>query len=324
MAFQKNSRLKDFAYYKTGGTCELLSVAESETELREHMREIKRRGLRLQLLGGGTNSLVMDEHFPGAFVVFSGLKRLERHGDLLIVGAGVENSLIPKLALGAGLVGASWMYRLPGQLGGTTRMNARCYGGEISQIVKKVRTVTLGGEAREYTDPAMFRGYKDTIFMDNGELISEVEIKLAPGNAKEIEEKMLFCEADREGKGQFDYPSCGCVFKNDHAVGITSGILLDQVGAKQLKHQGAEVSPHHANFVYNKGATSRAILELSVQMRQLVYDRFGIWMEYEMEILGEAPADLAAEIALERPGRWTEPKYAELLMPLRAKMVGKT
>lgn len=324
MPLIKDAQLKDFAYYKTGGTADLVLAPESAHELATFAKDMAQKGVPLQLLGGGTNSLVIDEHYQGAYVVFSRINGVKIDGAKITAGAGVDNSVIPRLALRHRLSGASWMNGLPGQLGGTVRMNARCYGGEISQIVTKVQAVTRRGEIKTYTDPKMFRGYKDTIFMDNGELITEVEIALQPnGDAKEIEEKMLFCRGDREKKHQYDFPSCGCVFKNDYDVGVSSGMLLDTAGAKKLKHQGAEVMQHHANFVYNKGATSRAILEISVMMRELVYDHFGVWMDYEMEILGTMPRDLAEKVDERRPAKWREPVNLAKLEPLRRKMAGK-
>lgn len=306
--------LKEFAYYATGGTCDILYEPRSVAELQAAVRAINAAGCPMFLLGGGTNSLVLDEHFPGAVIVFKHLSTLACDGRRITCGAGVENSAVAKLALEKGLAGAAWMYRLPGQIGGTVRMNARCYGGEISQIVKRVTVVTRAGDIKTYDEPkAVFRGYKDTLFMDNGDLVAGCEIDLSPGDAPAIEAQMLFCEKDREGKGQFTYPSCGCVFKNDYSVGVSSGILLDKSGAKALKVGGAEVSDTHANFVFNKGATSREILEISFAMRELVYTTFGAWMEYEMEVLGELPEDLARRVKEERPQRLKE----ELLEPLR-------
>lgn len=309
-------KLCDISYYRTGGTCAALHAPASIAELAQVMRGVAERARPFFLLGGGTNSLVLDEPYPGEVVTFGKLSRLEVRGTTIVAGAGVENTAVAKLALQHGLAGAAWMNRLPGQLGGTVRMNARCYGGEISQIARKVTTVTRRGEVVVYEDPAMFRGYKDTIFMDNGEVVAEVELALRPGDPAAVEAEMRFCEDDRVKKGQFDFPSCGCVFKNDYAVGVSSGILLDTAGAKKLKHGGAEVSPHHANFVYNKGASSRDILQVSFAMRQLVYDKFGVWMEYEMEVLGAMPPDLRARFDERRPAQWDEGALA----PLRAKM----
>ena len=60
-----------------------------------------------------------------------------------------------------------------------------------------------------------------------------------------------------------------------------------------MRRGSAVVSSHHANFIYNTGgAKSRDILELSLQLRERVWDAFGVWLEYEMEILGTIPSDL--------------------------------
>jgi UDP-N-acetylmuramate dehydrogenase len=312
--------LKDFAYYGTGGPCDVLYAPADVAELAAVVAEVNRRRQPLCLLGAGTNSLVMDDEFHGAFLVFRNLQDLRRDGVRLTAGAGVENTLLSQTALRSGLTGAAWMNRLPGQLGGTVRMNARCYGGEISQIVTRVTAVARDGTVRVYDDLGLvFRGYKDTLFMTNGDLIADVELTLAPGDAAAIaqtEAQMRFCASDREGKGQFEHPSCGCVFKNDYGVGVPSGMLLEAAGVKALKHGGAEVSPYHANFVYNKGATSRAILELTLMMRERVFKMFGAWLEYEMEILGTMPADLAGAVNERR----AHALRAEAIRPLKEKM----
>lgn len=307
--------LKEFAYYATGGTCDALYEPRTVGDLQVAMRKIAAAGQPYFLLGGGTNSLVMDEHFPGAVIVFKHLDELRCDGAKITCGAGVENSAVAKLALEKRLTGAAWMYRLPGQIGGTVRMNARCYGGEISQIVKKVTVVTRTGDIKIYASPKqVFRGYKDTLFMNTGDLVAGCEIALIPaGDAAAIEAQMLFCEKDRKSKGQFTYPSCGCVFKNDYGIGVSSGVLLDKAGAKDLKVGGAAVSASHANFVFNIGATSRDILEISFAMRELVYKKFGAWLAYEMEILGALPSDLRAKVDEVRPQHLDD----EQLAPLR-------
>lgn len=310
------AELREYAYYRTGGRCDRLYAPETIEELQDSVQEIRRSGLPWFLLGGGTNSIVMDEHWPGAVLVFRHMQRLEVRGDVLYVEAGVDNTTIARRAHEHGLAGAAWMNRLPGQLGGTVRMNARCYGGEISEIARRIVAVTRTGQVREYADRAVFRGYKDTMFMDNGDLVAAAELQLAPGDRAEILAKMKFCEDDRTRKGQFLFPNCGCVYKNDYTVGVPSGMLLETAGAKTLRKGAAEVSQGHANFVYNKGATSRDILELTIMMRELVYERFGVWLEYEMEMLGHVPEDLQERIAEVRPASF-KPEVEKLRAKFR-------
>ena len=123
---------------------------------------------------------------------------------------------------------------------------------------------------------------------------------------------MDYCEQDRVRKGQFTFPSCGCVFKNDYSVGVPSGLLLEHAGVHKLSRDRVQINPKHANFVFNKGASSREIIETTLHMRELVYQEFGVWLEYEMEILGDLPADLKTKIVEKRSPDRNEEKLSEI------------
>ncbi len=307
-------KLRDLAYYRTGGRCRALYKPKSIEDLSRIVQALHATQQKYFVLGGGTNSLVLDEDWPGAVIVFQRMKAIEIRDSALYAEAGADNTDVAKFALEAKLDGIAWMNRLPGQIGGTVRMNARCYGGEISQVAEEVHAVLPDGTIRIYTaEDRVFRGYKDTLFMDNGAIVAAAVLKLTEGVRGSIETRMKFYEQDRMSKGQFHYPTCGCVFKNDYSVGIPSGMLLDKAGAHKLSRDLVSLNPQHANFVYNKGAGSRDILELTLAMRELVYREFGVWMEYEMEILGELPEDLQKKISEKRPQRPLEDK----LQPLR-------
>ena len=312
----KDAKLRDYAYYGTGGTCEVLYLPKSLEDAAKAYHAILESGRPYFLLGGGSNSLVVDEHWPGAVFGFAKLTEATVDGTSLVVQAGVSNTAVAELAFANSLAGAAWMNRLPGQIGGTVRMNARCYDGEISQIVREVKYLhRQSGVLTSSRHPKMFKGYKDTIFMESGHIVLEATLELSKGNPADIQAVMAACARDRISKAQFAYPTCGCVFKNDYDVGVSSGALLEAAGAKGMQMGGAEVSQGHSNFVYNKGASSKDILELTLAMRELVYEKFGVWMEYEMEILGRPSPSLTEALTKVRPARWR----LDLLKPLRSK-----
>ena len=296
--------LAEISYYRTGGEASLFFAPNTLEELSDQVRFCARRCIPYQLLGAGSNSLVSDVFYPGAMISLQQLNHLQVKGERLICGAGVDNTKLSETAFESGLAGLGWMNGLPGSIGATARMNARCYGGEISQVVTGVTVVDSAGQihqldlsSKKLREQA-FKGYKDTRWMKTSEIIAQVELTLLPERHPEKTlEKMRYCLEDRRSKHQFDYPSCGCVFKNDYRteVGVSSGLLLDLAGAKRVSSLRVAVSEYHANFLFNLGgASSRDILELSFQMRELVYQEFGVWLEYEMEFLGVMPKDLAA------------------------------
>jgi UDP-N-acetylmuramate dehydrogenase len=290
-------------------------------EAKKFFVEAKKSGLPYFVLGGGSNSLVWDGHYKGSVFNFSKLNEIKSDQNKLFCGAGADNTAIAEKAYDLSLEGCAWMNRLPGQIGGTVRMNARCYGGEISQIVSRVSCLDSSGNlvVRNHDQKnRLFKGYKDTVFMSNQDIIVGVELDLQEnGNQLELRKKMDNCERDRIKKDQFVHPSCGCVFKNDYEIGLPSGMLLQEADVQSMTVGGASISPKHSNFIYNQGATSYDILLLSFQMQEKVWDIFGVWLSYEMEVLGELPTDLAQRFCEKRRHQPNE----ELLTPLRKNFI---
>lgn len=310
--------LKDISYYKTGGTADNIFAPADIDELSRELKAIRENNVPCFILGAGSNSLVMDDHWPGTVLLCNNLNDIEVNKEIVRVQAGVENTQFVEACLNNELEGVSWMNYLPGQIGSTVRMNARCYGGEISQIVESVTAVNKSGKVKTYRGSGVFHGYKDTVFMENGNIVAEVTFKLSKGNPGDIQNHMDFCRSDRESKHQFMYPSCGCVFKNDYTVGIPSGMLLEDAGVRQLSNESVEISPYHANFVFNKGAAARDILSISLDMRDLVYEKFGVWLEFEMELLGVVPEDLKRRASETKTQKFSQKE----LEPLRQKFQG--
>jgi UDP-N-acetylmuramate dehydrogenase len=87
----------------------------------------------------------------------------------------------------------------------------------------------------------------------------------------------------------------GSTFKNpgdSRAEGRTAGMLLEAAGCRGLRVGGARFSDKHANFVENMGdATTADVLELMRQGRQRVREQFGVELEAEVQLLGEADAE---------------------------------
>jgi UDP-N-acetylmuramate dehydrogenase len=129
MPILRDIELRELAYFKTGGGCDALNAPSDRKELAAIVKKLVKNKQPFFLLGGGSNSLVMDESFRGQVIVFKNFSNLERHENLFRVGAGITNTDFAEFACREGFNGAGWMNRLPGQIGGTVRMNARCYGG---------------------------------------------------------------------------------------------------------------------------------------------------------------------------------------------------
>jgi UDP-N-acetylenolpyruvoylglucosamine reductase len=86
----------------------------------------------------------------------------------------------------------------------------------------------------------------------------------------------------------------GSTFKNPDpdapgVEGRSSGQLLEAAGCRGLRVGGARFSEKHANFVENdEGATTADVLALMAAGRRRVHERFGVTLEPEVQVLGEA------------------------------------
>jgi UDP-N-acetylmuramate dehydrogenase len=87
----------------------------------------------------------------------------------------------------------------------------------------------------------------------------------------------------------------GSTFKNPgdaRAEGRTAGMLLEAAGCRGLRVGGARFSEKHANFVENMGdATTADVLELMREGRRRVREQFGVELEAEVQLLGDADAE---------------------------------
>ncbi len=278
--------LAPYTTYRVGGPADLaLSPLDAE-DLAAAAAELWRCGQGFEVLGGGSNVLVSDRGLRGVVVLTGGLRALRVQGARIVAGAGVPSHDVAEAARAAGLTGAEFLTRLPGSVGGACFMNARAYGGEVAGVLCQARLVGRDGAARDVPCRGADFGYKRSPFQGSGEVIVEVTLALRPGDPARIAARMAEIAASRDERHELEHPSCGCVFKNDHRVGVPAGQLIEACGLKGLREGDAVVSPHHANFVLNLGGASAAQLRRLIErVRQAVQQQTGHRLELEVRLL---------------------------------------
>jgi UDP-N-acetylmuramate dehydrogenase len=266
---------KALTYYAIGGPTTRVEMPQSMSSLQALWFELCSADEPVALIGAGSNILCSDAAFDGTVLScrrLTGWQVLTQTEGAcsLLIEAGVTNTECAEIALELGFSDAAWMNRMPGQLGATIRMNARCYGGEISQLVTDVFTLDPSGHFGHHRGKQVFRGYKDTILMDNKEIVTAAILQLSkPAKTDDILAIMEGCESDRHRKKHFLYPSCGSTFRNNYSLGKPSGQIFDELGLKGRSAGGAQISEHHGNFIFNKSnATAQDILSLAATMAE--------------------------------------------------------
>lgn len=287
-AVELDMPLAPHTHYGVGGPADLALFPEDGGEVARALELLREGECPVTVLGGGTNVLVSDAGVRGAVVLTTSLSSLEADGAEVTAGAGVQSDAVAAAARDAGLTGAEFLTCLPGTIGGACYMNARAHDGEVSGVLTRVVTVTPEAElGRRHLTPEEF-AYKRSPMQGTGELIVEVTLALAPGDDGRIRRRMDQIEASRRQRHELDFPSCGCVFKNDRSVGVPSGVLIDRCGLKGYRRGDVQVSPYHGNFVFNTGEASAAQLrEVMEHLRAAVQETTGHTLEFEVQFLGD-------------------------------------
>ncbi len=286
--------------FQVGGPVPIMALPKNEEEVQQILSVAAMGfGLRPFFMGRGTNLLVSD---AGADLLvvksYDGLSRLELlpEGEwpghrTIRAGSGVSLARLANFALEHGLTGLEFAQGIPGSVGGGVYMNAGAYGGEMSQVVSSVSSVSCPGQesVREHVDPEF--SYRHSQFQEQDEFILRACFSLRPGDPAEIRAKMDDFAARRREKQPLEYPSAGSTFKRPAPVDgkpVYAAALIDRCGLKGLAVGGAQVSEKHAGFVVNRGGAACAdIIAVMAQVRERVLQETGVALEPEVRFLGK-------------------------------------
>jgi UDP-N-acetylmuramate dehydrogenase len=285
---RENILIKEFTSFKTGGVARFFAEPTTIPALHETFQWLNQTRLPYITLGEGTNVLIGSGIYPGLVLRMVHLKNIVKENSLLVCEAGVNNSDLASYLLENEWTGGEFLHGLPGSLGGSAVMNARCYGQQMADIIQWVDTFDETGQEHRYNHEELQFGYKSTVLQAKKELVIRLGLQFQKGKKTDIQQRMIDNKSDRENNHQYTYPSAGCIFKNPYEVGIPAGKIIEELGWKGKRLGRAEVYEHHANFIINReGATSEEILALAKAIQQDVQHRKGIRLDFEVRILGQ-------------------------------------
>jgi UDP-N-acetylmuramate dehydrogenase len=286
--FIENYPLSKVTSLGVGGPADLFIQAKSADDVANAQLFALENNLPLTLIGYGTNLLIRDGGIRGVVLqITESLSQAQVEGTILTAQAGCLLGSLAKLALRHCLTGLEFAVGIPGGLGGAAFMNAGAYGGEIGPLIENIQFVQ-DGRLQCWNRAEFYFSYRSSRLQQEikDAIVTEVELKLAPGAKPAILEKMNDFQGQRRSKQPLEYPSAGSTFKRP--PGHYVGPLIEQAGLKGLRIGGAEVSTKHAGFIIKiDEATSRDFLDLIAKIQETILQDFGIALEPEIRILGE-------------------------------------
>jgi UDP-N-acetylmuramate dehydrogenase len=288
--------------FRIGGPADLLVVPDTVDELAHVLRTAAAAGVRVALLGGGSNMLIGDGGVRGIIVKlgrgFSQIQWLEEEEQeearresagpprvTIRAGAAVHLGRLARAAVSRGLAGLEYAEGIPGTVGGALFMNAGAYGGEVAHVVEAVEGLDpVTGERREIEGSALAFRYRRTE-LPHGFVVTAARFRLRREGRECAAERMDEVRRHRVASQPQGRANAGSIFKNppgDHA-----GRLIDAAGLKGTRAGRARISERHGNFIVNEGGARAVDVKALMDLAQrVVWERSGVWLEPEVQLVG--------------------------------------
>jgi len=271
---------------KVGGPAQYWVEPTTVEGLARIVKHCADSGMPLRVVGRGSNLLVRDGGIPGVVVnpVSGEFAEIQTEGNTIRAGAGVKLKALAAAAQSAGIGSFEWMEGVPGNVGGSLRMNAGAMGWETFDHVVSVRMIDAEGDIFEKPLEEIRHYYRNVPELAHNVAVSAV-FQGEPSPDQEIASRM---EASKE-KRKSSQPiaaSAGCIFKNPEGIG--AGQLIDELGLKDTGIGEARVSEIHGNFIVNdRRASASQVLELIEQIKTKAREERGVELETEVQIIGQ-------------------------------------
>lgn len=279
--------MKKHTSFKIGGPVDLMIIPGNEEQLVNGVKICRENNINFYIMGNGSNLLVKDGGMRGVVIkINEGFNNIRFDDTKIYCEAGALLTAVSRRAYQHSLTGMEFANGIPGTIGGGITMNAGAYGGEMKDIIKKVRVMDKNNNIVEYSNEEMNFRYRGSRVVDEGLIVLGVEIKLEHGDVSEIKETMRDLTHRRTSKQPLELPSGGSTFKRPE--GHFAGKLIEDSGLKGLIHGGAQVSEKHCGFVVNiDNASCKDVLGLISIIKSTVKDNFDVDLEPEIKLIGE-------------------------------------
>jgi len=282
-----NYQLGKKTWFGTGGNCNLFLEVNSINQLINTMR-IAKKFLPILVIGSGSNVIIRDGGFKGIVIKLGGnFKKIEidKNYSVLSLGAGTKDSEVAKFCVDRNISGLEFLSGIPGTIGGNIKMNAGCYGNQISDNLIDCTIIDGKLNKKIVKKKEIDFHYRKSSF-DDGQIIIEARFKIQKCNKSEIKKKISTISDKRKKSQPVSSRTGGSTFTNP--TSYPAWKLIDEIDYRGKQLGGAKVSNLHSNFLINyKNASSLDLEMLGEEIKNKVWERRRINLKWELIRIGE-------------------------------------
>lgn len=284
--FKENYLLSRISTIRIGKTADFIAYPDSIEKIVKLACFLQKHKIEHKILGRMSNILPSDYKYKGVIVRTDLLSGVEIKGKCVEVGAGISLPNIAMISADAGLSGFEEISGIPGSAGGSIVGNAGAFGREISDIISRVKIFdyeTLSVE--EYKNEKLEFNYRTSALKNSNKVVLSAEFSLARSDKDKIKKQIQEYRDRRTLTQPVGKPSLGCVFKRVTEE-KSAAWYIDKCKLKGYSIGGAKVSEKHAGFIINQGGATAGDYNVLVDyITQCVYNKFGVVLEKEIEIM---------------------------------------
>jgi UDP-N-acetylmuramate dehydrogenase len=272
--------------YKLGGPARYYAEVASRDELDTVLAAWRATGLRILVLGRGSNLVVHEDGIDALVIRLAGeFGEVVMEDETILAGAAVRLPQLARAAVAAGRLGLEFYVGIPGSVGGAVRQNAGGHGRDTSEVLVDAGMLDAStGEVSRRPASELDLGYRHSAVQAH-EVVLDARFNFEPGERAEGEALMREITRWRKEYQPGGTLNAGSVFKNP--PGDSAGRIIDELGLKGMRVGGVSVSHKHANFfVADPDATGSDLFRLVEQVRDEVLARTGVELEREIQFEG--------------------------------------
>lgn len=280
--------LKHRSWFRVGGNAQTL-IHPADNEDLAYILQALPLEWPIFVIGATSNLLIRDGGIQNiTFQLRKGFNEItyDHHG--LIVGAACLDTVVAEHAARHRLGGMEFLSGIPGTIGGAIKMNAGAHGSDLSAILDWVELITRDGTLLRRSSSELGLTYRHSSLPPEA-IVTRVRLQGIPADQETIYATMQTIKAQREQSQPIHSRTGGSTFRNPSPTISTykAWQLIDMVGGRGLTRGGAKVSEKHCNFLINTGQATASDLEnLAEELRNRVFNDFGIQLEWEIKRVG--------------------------------------
>lgn len=286
--YRENVELKN--WFDVGGAAEILFRPADIKDLQDFLKNCPKE-IPINILGAASNIIICDKGVRGVVIRLGGeFAKISHEGNLIRTGAAALCGNVSLYSKNSALTDLEFFSGIPGSIGGAIAMNAGCYGLDVAQTLISATAIDFAGNLFELKN-------SDFEFFYRGNKIAKKFIFLeglfrATSSTSEIvAQKISQLNQQRESAQPIRAKTGGSTFKNPDPTNPSAKKawqLIDEAGCRGMTDGDAQISEKHCNFMINRGnASAKNLIDLGNKVKNIVKERTGTSLEWEIKILGQ-------------------------------------